>query len=73
VTRTPLTLLELATVLLLVAVYLVPMWRIAGKMGYPGALSILACMPGINIVVAWVLAFRKWPIEREMERLRGRS
>lgn len=56
---------ELLMVLVLAGLYVIPLWRIAGKMGYPGALGVLACIPGINLVVAWILAFREWPVERK--------
>jgi hypothetical protein len=64
--------LEFLIVLLVVCVYIVPLWRIARKMGYPGPLAILACLPGVNMLLAYVLAFTKWPVERELETLRGR-
>jgi hypothetical protein len=37
-------------------------------MGYPG---VLACIPGINILLAYFLAFTTWPVEREAQTLRG--
>jgi hypothetical protein len=40
---------EFLAVSLLVALYVVPLWRIAKKMGYPGPLGILACLPGVNL------------------------
>ena len=47
-----------------VAIFLVPAWRIATKAGYPGALSLLTLIPLVNIIVIWVFAFVKWPVER---------
>ena len=47
----------------LYAIFLVPIWRIVSKAGFSGALSLLALIPLVNIVVLWVFAFIKWPIE----------
>lgn len=46
-----------------VAVFWIPMWRITRKAGYHGAMSILAFVPGFNILVLWAFAFAKWPVE----------
>ena len=65
------------TVLLVVAllgtylgVICVPLIGIARKMGYSGAIGILALIPVVNLMLAWVLAVREWPIERELRGLR---
>ena len=55
-------------VLILLAVYVVPVWRIVSKAGFPGALALLALVPLLNIVMLWVFAFIKWPHERAIER-----
>ena len=47
------------------AVFLVPAWRIATKAGYSGALSLLTLIPVVNIIVIWIFAFVKWPVERD--------
>ena len=44
----------------------VPLIGIARKMGYSGAIGLLALVPGVNIVLAWVLALREWPIEKQL-------
>ena len=51
-------------VIFMIAIFLVPAWRIATKAGYPGALSLLTLIPVVNIVIIWVFAFVKWPVER---------
>ncbi len=62
---------ELLVILaILPAVFLWPAWRILSKMGYPGAVAICAFVPMLNILLLFFLAFSKWPIEREVERLR---
>jgi hypothetical protein len=45
------------------AIFLVPIWRIVSKAGFSGALSLLALIPLVNIVLLWMFAFTKWPIE----------
>ena len=51
-------------VVLWLALFLVPAWRIAAKAGFPGALSLLLVIPLLNIVLIWVFAFMKWPVEK---------
>lgn len=67
-----LSLPELMVVVALATVYVFPLWRIARKMGYPGAVGVLACLPGISIVVAYFMAFNEWPVLRELALLRNR-
>jgi hypothetical protein len=62
---------EFLIISLVALLYIIPLWRIARKMGYPGALAVLACIPGINILLAYFLAFTPWPVEREAQTLRG--
>jgi len=51
-------------VLLWLAVFIIPAWRIAAKAGFPGAMSLLLLIPVVNIVFIWVFAFIKWPVEK---------
>lgn len=44
---------------------LVPLWRIVGRAGFPGALALLALVPIVNIVMLWVFAFVRWPINKD--------
>ncbi len=53
------------TVLLLFsAVWIIPLWRIVGKAGFPPVLALLALVPVLNLVMFWVFAFVRWPTER---------
>ncbi|MGH8061619.1 MAG: hypothetical protein ACREO7_06355 [Pseudoxanthomonas sp.] len=52
-------------VLFFVFGYLVPLWRIVNKAGFHGALSLLALIPFVNVVMLWVFAFVRWPVERD--------
>ena len=56
---------EMLVLTLIAVVCAFPYWRIAKKMGYPGAVGILACLPIINIIVAYALAFTDWPTLQE--------
>ena len=51
---------------------LVIWWRIFAKAGYSGAMGLLMFIPLANLIVLLILAFGKWPIEEEVERLRER-
>jgi hypothetical protein len=51
-------------ILIYVAIIIVPCWRIVSKAGYPGAWSLLALVPLVNVILLWVFAFVRWPIER---------
>lgn len=50
-----------------IGVVAVPLWRIAVKAGYPGALSLLMWIPLVNILLLWLFAFMKWPAERKAQ------
>ena len=53
--------------------FLLVSWRILSKTGYHGSLGILMLVPGANVALLMVLAFTRWPIERELKaRRKGR-
>jgi hypothetical protein len=54
----------LSLALLFAAFLILPLWKIAKKMGYPGFIGILALIPVVNILLAYILAFRQWPALR---------
>jgi membrane protein DedA with SNARE-associated domain len=45
-------------------IFIFPAWKIATKAGFPGALSLLMLIPVVNIILIWVFAFIKWPVEK---------
>ena len=49
---------------LLSGIFIIPAWRIVSRLGYPGALSLLLLVPGINVIVLWLFAFSRWPIDK---------
>ena len=61
---------ELLVILLVATVFLYPLCRIVTRMGYPGIAGVLAFIPGIDLILAYMLAFANWPVLRELESLR---
>lgn len=51
--------------LIYLAVFVVPCWKIVSKAGYSGAWSLLALVPFVNIIMLWVFAFSSWPNNKE--------
>ncbi len=52
-------------ILLAATVLLVwPAWRICSKAGFPGTMGLLVVVPGLNLVLLYVLAFAEWPVRR---------
>jgi len=47
-------------------------WRIFAKAGYPGAMGILMVIPLLNVIMLFFLAFREWPVLKELKALRER-
>ena len=39
----------------------IPFWKIFRKAGFPPALSLLMPIPGVNLVLLYILAFADWP------------
>jgi hypothetical protein len=52
-----------AILLFWIGLFVVPVWRIVAKAGFAGPLSLLAFIPIVNVVLLWVFAFSKWPVE----------
>lgn len=46
-------------------------WKIFAKTGYGGPMGLLMLIPVVGFVMMCVLAFGTWPIERELQQLRG--
>ena len=47
----------------IVFIYGFPLWRISRKAGFPGVLGLLMVIPLLNLVLLWVFACTKWPVE----------
>jgi len=65
----PLVLIVFIAVLALVA--MVPWFFIYKKAGFHPAMGCLMFLPIVNLVMMFILAFTEWPIERELQSLKG--
>jgi predicted PurR-regulated permease PerM len=50
--------------LLVIAVFIYPIWRILSRIGLPGALALLFVVPLVNLIFLWVVAFIAWPRDK---------
>ena len=56
--------------LLVMGFFILVYWKIFSKAGFNGAMSLLLLVPIANLIVICMLAFGKWPVHEELERLR---
>lgn len=49
----------------LMALLVVPTWRILQRAGFNGAWALLMLVPVVGLLVPWVVAFLKWPADCE--------
>jgi hypothetical protein len=54
-------------VIALLALVVIPYWKIWQRTGHSGAWGLLMIVPLANVISLWVLAFKEWPA------LRGRG
>jgi hypothetical protein len=54
-------------VVILLALVVIPYWKIWERTGHSGAWGLLMLVPLANVISLWVLAFKEWPV------LRGRG
>ena len=48
-------------ILIILALAVIPYWKIWSRTGHSGAWSLLMLVPLANLISLWVLAFKKWP------------
>jgi hypothetical protein len=48
-------------ILILLALVVIPYWKIWERTGHSGFWGLLMIIPFVNIVSLWVLAFKPWP------------
>ena len=48
-------------ILILLALVVIPYWKIWERTGHSGLWGLLMIIPFVNIVSLWVLAFKPWP------------
>lgn len=55
------------SILLILFLYVLMFWKIVKKAGFSGWWALVTFIPFLNIVMFWVFAFIKWPIEKGRE------
>lgn len=58
-------LIVLAMLTPLMALLVVPNWRILQRAGFNGAWALLVLVPVVGLLVPWFVSFLKWPADRE--------
>lgn len=53
--------LQILIILIVVAVQIVPFWKIFPRAGWSPWLSLLMVVPLLNLVMLYILAFKAWP------------
>ncbi len=53
--------LHLIGFMLFVLLFVFPISKILGRIGFSGWWSLLALVPLVNIIALWVFAFMEWP------------
>ena len=50
--------------MLVIAIVVVPVWRICRRTGCPGWLGLLMLVPMVNLVLLYFIAFADWPADK---------
>ena len=53
-----------AIVLFWFVVVVFPVGKILSRLGFHWALALLTLIPGVNLILLWVLAFIAWPKDK---------
>ena len=56
--------MDAIVVLIVLALFVIPYWKIWQRTGHSGAWGLLMIVPLANVVSLWVLAFKDWPALR---------
>ena len=64
---------ELLIIVLLAVFFVLPVWKIFSKAGYPGYWSLGLFIPLLNIYLWYFLAFSDWPVLKELKALREKQ
>ncbi|MFT3972704.1 MAG: hypothetical protein QM699_04430 [Amaricoccus sp.] len=54
----------LIPLLIVLALLIVPYWKLWSRTGHSGAWALLMLVPLANLISLWVLAFKEWPAMR---------
>jgi hypothetical protein len=52
-------------VLIILALIVIPYWKIWSRSGHSGGWALLMLVPVVNVISLWVLAFKRWPSLRK--------
>ena len=58
---------QIIIILLIILIILIPLLifrPIAKKAGYSGWWALVMVIPLVNLIMIWVFAFAKWPVEK---------
>jgi hypothetical protein len=54
-------LVGLAIMAFVIAIWIIPLWRILARTGHTPALSLFGIVPIFGLILLWWLAFTDWP------------
>jgi ABC-type glycerol-3-phosphate transport system permease component len=57
--------IQLVPLTIVLIAFAVPVARILRRLGFSRAWAILSLIPIANIIAVWVLAYSKWPSDRD--------
>lgn len=61
--------MELLGAIIALVLIIVPLWRICTRAGFSGALSLLALIPWLGLlIVGAIISFANWPIKANADR-----
>ena len=60
--------LGIIPILIILALAVIPYWKIWSRTGHSGAWALLMLVPLANLISLWVLAFKDWPALRDRNR-----
>ncbi|MEO1490931.1 MAG: hypothetical protein AAFV19_02115 [Pseudomonadota bacterium] len=49
--------------LIVAAILVIPFWRILPRAGLPAPVALVAVIPLGAVILLWVLAFKRWPLD----------
>lgn len=53
--------IQLLAVIIVIAIQIVPFWKIFLRAGWSPWMSLLMVVPLVNLILLYVLAFKQWP------------
>ncbi|MEO0914485.1 MAG: hypothetical protein AAFY59_16125 [Pseudomonadota bacterium] len=66
------SILQIILVIVFIVIAIIPYWKIWSRSGHSGWWSLLMLVPLLNIVMLWVIAFKRWPAEERRADVSGR-